>query len=346
MADDRDDLTFEVRYESPLDRDGWTVIYHRITLDRRISDGAYRLYLLLHRYAQSKSYAWPSRETLAREMGVSVETIRRRLKELTQVGLIERRKERFGGTSVTYLLNPNGQYLDRLREKDATDNGHKNVPIGHQSAQICAVNRHKFVPRRNKKEEHEEEEEEIEQMLTKNGIFAAAAREIAGQMALAGLGVREAEEILVGTLQSIQTGMPRGDEEIISLAVDRLRRGIWDSGKHARAALRRARYGVSQDPSRLSPAPPTSPASPDDSHDIWQAALGELQLELTRATFETWLRGSRLVACEDGVFVIGVANEYARDWLEARLRPVVERVLTRLAGRKASARFVVNGGNG
>lgn len=78
-----------------------------------------------------------------------------------------------------------------------------------------------------------------------------------------------------------------------------------------------------------------------DAHRIWQAALGELQLELTRATFETWLRNSRLVACEDGVFVIGVANTYARDWLESRLRSVVARVLTRLTGRTASVRFVV-----
>ncbi len=78
-----------------------------------------------------------------------------------------------------------------------------------------------------------------------------------------------------------------------------------------------------------------------DVNRIWQAALGELQLELTRATFETWLRNSRLVACEDGVFVIGVANSYARDWLESRLRAVVTRVLTRLTGRTASVRFVV-----
>lgn len=78
-----------------------------------------------------------------------------------------------------------------------------------------------------------------------------------------------------------------------------------------------------------------------DAHRIWQSALGELQLELTRATFETWLRGSRLVACEDGVFVIGVANTYARDWLDSRLRPVITRVLSRLTGRTVSVRFVV-----
>ncbi|MBN1954239.1 MAG: chromosomal replication initiator protein DnaA [Anaerolineae bacterium] len=78
-----------------------------------------------------------------------------------------------------------------------------------------------------------------------------------------------------------------------------------------------------------------------DADQIWQAALGELQLELTRATFNTWIHGARLVAYEDGLFVIGVANAYGRDWLENRLRSIIVRVLTRLAGRTVSVRFVV-----
>ncbi len=78
-----------------------------------------------------------------------------------------------------------------------------------------------------------------------------------------------------------------------------------------------------------------------DADRIWQAALGELQLETTRATFNTWLRGTRLVAYEDGTFVIGVANAYAKDWLEGRLRPVILRTLNRLAGRTVDVRFVV-----
>ncbi|HIE39606.1 MAG TPA: chromosomal replication initiator protein DnaA, partial [Anaerolineae bacterium] len=66
-------------------------------------------------------------------------------------------------------------------------------------------------------------------------------------------------------------------------------------------------------------------------NQIWQAALGELQLELTRATFDTWLRDAKLVAYEDGAFIIGVTNAYARDWLANRLHPTIVRILTRLA---------------
>jgi len=76
-------------------------------------------------------------------------------------------------------------------------------------------------------------------------------------------------------------------------------------------------------------------------NQIWQAALGELQLELTRATFDTWLRDAKLVAYEDGAFIIGVTNAYARDWLANRLHPTIVRILTRLAGRTVGARFIV-----
>lgn len=74
---------------------------------------------------------------------------------------------------------------------------------------------------------------------------------------------------------------------------------------------------------------------------VWQAALGELQLQLTKATYDTWLRDSSLLSHEDGVFVIGVENAYARDWLENRLLSTIKRTLTGIAGRAAEVRFVV-----
>jgi chromosomal replication initiator protein len=78
-----------------------------------------------------------------------------------------------------------------------------------------------------------------------------------------------------------------------------------------------------------------------NADQVWQAALGELQLELPRAAFETWLREARLVAYEDGTFVVGVANAYAKDWVENRLHAVILRILAHLAGRTVAVRFVV-----
>jgi len=75
--------------------------------------------------------------------------------------------------------------------------------------------------------------------------------------------------------------------------------------------------------------------------NIWSAALGELQLQMTHATFETWLRDAKLLRYEDGTFVIAVASGYAKDWLENRLLSTVKRTLARLAGRTIDVKFVV-----
>lgn len=78
-----------------------------------------------------------------------------------------------------------------------------------------------------------------------------------------------------------------------------------------------------------------------DAKQHWQAALGQLQVEMARASFDTWVRDAELLTYEDGAYVIGVRNAYTRDWLEDRLLSTVKNVLTGIAGRTVEVRFVV-----
>ena len=73
----------------------------------------------------------------------------------------------------------------------------------------------------------------------------------------------------------------------------------------------------------------------------WKAALGELEMQMTRATFTTWLQGTRALSCDNGEFVIGVRNDFAKDWLENRLYDLIARTLTGVIGSKVLVRFVV-----
>jgi hypothetical protein len=75
---------------------------------------------------------------------------------------------------------------------------------------------------------------------------------------------------------------------------------------------------------------------------VWQAVLGELQLQMTRATFDTWVRSTRLVSCQDGVFAIGAPNALARDWLENRLLTTVKRTLVGIVGKPVEVQFVLD----
>jgi chromosomal replication initiator protein len=72
---------------------------------------------------------------------------------------------------------------------------------------------------------------------------------------------------------------------------------------------------------------------------LWLAVLGELQLQMTRATFDTWLRGSRVIACEGATLTVYVRHAYAVDWLQNRLLPIIKRTLQRHAGPDVSVVF-------
>jgi chromosomal replication initiator protein len=74
---------------------------------------------------------------------------------------------------------------------------------------------------------------------------------------------------------------------------------------------------------------------------IWQAALGELQLQMTRATYDTWVKPTYAMALEDGTLVVGVHNGYAKQWLENRLYDMIQRTLTHILGRAAEVKFVL-----
>ena len=80
----------------------------------------------------------------------------------------------------------------------------------------------------------------------------------------------------------------------------------------------------------------------------WQATLGELELQMTRATFNTWVKDARFLAHEDDLFFITVPSAYAKDWLENRLYTTVKRTLVNVIGQDVELRFVVwnDPGNG
>jgi len=73
----------------------------------------------------------------------------------------------------------------------------------------------------------------------------------------------------------------------------------------------------------------------------WEAALGQLQMEMPKAAFDTWVRDAQLISYEDGKFTIGVFNAYARDWLESRLSSTLTRLLTGIMNGAIEVHFIV-----
>jgi chromosomal replication initiator protein len=78
-----------------------------------------------------------------------------------------------------------------------------------------------------------------------------------------------------------------------------------------------------------------------DAKQVWRAALGELQVSLSPANFETWLRDTQLVDVDDGRFRIAVPNGFAKDWLENRYRSLISQTLARIVGYSVQVEFAV-----
>jgi chromosomal replication initiator protein len=81
-----------------------------------------------------------------------------------------------------------------------------------------------------------------------------------------------------------------------------------------------------------------------NTEQAWQSVLGQLQMEMPRASFDTWVRDSHLLKIEQGLVTIGVRNAYARDWLENRLQGTAARLLSGMLNRPVDVEFVVNNG--
>jgi hypothetical protein len=74
----------------------------------------------------------------------------------------------------------------------------------------------------------------------------------------------------------------------------------------------------------------------------WQAAIDNLQMEMSRGTFETWVKPVRLEDFKEDTFVIGCMNSYGRDWLADRLTTTLVRFLSGVMNRDIKIRFIVH----
>ena len=78
-----------------------------------------------------------------------------------------------------------------------------------------------------------------------------------------------------------------------------------------------------------------------DLQQAWSSVLTQLQMDMPRASFETWVLGTQALGLENDVLLVSTRNAYARDWLDSRLTSTVQRLLVGILNRSVSVKFVV-----
>jgi len=64
-----------------------------------------------------------------------------------------------------------------------------------------------------------------------------------------------------------------------------------------------------------------------NTKELWQGALAEIELSLSRANFSTWFKNTTIVKFDDGTIYLGVPNEFVKDWLVTKYHSFILKTL-------------------
>lgn len=89
---------------------------------------------------------------------------------------------------------------------------------------------------------------------------------------------------------------------------------------------------------------PDLPANPSslaiNTFELWHAVLSELQLQMTKETFDTWLRHSFAIGFDGDTMVVGVHSIYAKQLIESRLSMTIQRTITGIVGQPIDLKYL------
>jgi len=78
---------------------------------------------------------------------------------------------------------------------------------------------------------------------------------------------------------------------------------------------------------------------------IWETALGELQIQVSKHNYQTWLEKTSGLGCRDNQFMVGVPNTFVAEYLSRNQRSLIEKTLIGLTHRDIHVLFEVDSQN-
>ncbi len=80
----------------------------------------------------------------------------------------------------------------------------------------------------------------------------------------------------------------------------------------------------------------------DISNELWQAALEALERKFSKPIFEMWIKPIRLVSLNGNDLLLSVQSNFARDWVENRLKGQIGEVLSEVFAAELELHFTVS----
>jgi chromosomal replication initiator protein len=75
--------------------------------------------------------------------------------------------------------------------------------------------------------------------------------------------------------------------------------------------------------------------------DTWKAVLGDLQLQVSKPIYETWLKDTVGLSIADNIITVGVPTPFAMEWLERRMYQPIQETVQKVTTESLEVRFQV-----
>lgn len=83
---------------------------------------------------------------------------------------------------------------------------------------------------------------------------------------------------------------------------------------------------------------------PMSLEELWKTALGEIEINLSKANFITWFKYTNILRRDtDGIVIISVPNGFSKEWLENKYSKLILRVLRNLNKEIKEVKFEITG---
>lgn len=76
--------------------------------------------------------------------------------------------------------------------------------------------------------------------------------------------------------------------------------------------------------------------------ELWENALTELELTISKPNFNTWFKDTHLMRVEEGTAYLGVPSQFARDWLSTKFHKDILRSLRDLSENIRMVEYVIS----
>jgi chromosomal replication initiator protein len=81
------------------------------------------------------------------------------------------------------------------------------------------------------------------------------------------------------------------------------------------------------------------------AQDIWTTALGQLQLQVSKLNYKTWLERTKALSFQDDNLVVSAPNSFVSEYLDKNLRSLIEKTLIGIVQKEIKISFNIESQN-